>query len=36
MGTDKAFVEVDGVPMARRVADALVRSGAATGGGHRR
>jgi len=27
MGRDKAFVEVDGVPMARRVADALVGAG---------
>jgi len=39
MGTDKAFVPVDGVPMARRVADALLAAGASTvaaiGGGHR-
>ena len=27
MGRDKAFVEIDGVPMARRVADALVSAG---------
>ena len=27
MGRDKAFVEVDGVPMARRVADALAAAG---------
>jgi molybdopterin-guanine dinucleotide biosynthesis protein A len=36
MGTDKAFVEVDGIPMARRVADALRAGGchevAAVGG----
>jgi molybdopterin-guanine dinucleotide biosynthesis protein A len=29
MGTDKALVEVDGVPMAARVANALVEAGAA-------
>jgi molybdenum cofactor guanylyltransferase len=27
MGRDKAFVEIDGVPMARRVADALAEAG---------
>ena len=30
MGTDKATIEVDGVPMARRVADALAEAGAET------
>jgi molybdopterin-guanine dinucleotide biosynthesis protein A len=27
MGTDKAFIEIDGVPMARRVANALTAAG---------
>ena len=27
MGTDKAFIEIDGVPMARRVASALADAG---------
>ena len=30
MGTDKAFLEIDGVPMARRVADALADAGCST------
>jgi molybdopterin-guanine dinucleotide biosynthesis protein A len=30
MGRDKAFVEIDGVPMARRVADALAAAGCST------
>jgi molybdopterin-guanine dinucleotide biosynthesis protein A len=30
MGRDKAFVEIDGVPMARRVADALAGAGCST------
>jgi molybdopterin-guanine dinucleotide biosynthesis protein A len=38
MGTDKALLEVDGIPLARRVADALATAGAdrvfAVGGDH--
>lgn len=30
MGTDKALIEIDGIPMARRVADALAEAGAGT------
>jgi molybdopterin-guanine dinucleotide biosynthesis protein A len=30
MGTDKAFIEIDGVPMVRRAASALAKAGCAT------
>ena len=36
MGRDKALIEVDGVPMAKRVADALAAGGARPGALHRR